>query len=98
MAMALGPHHRDSFEPLSIQHGCTEIKRQKYRVTLSIERSTFCKSLIGSGSSCRKYHMNGLIPFERTIEQTTEKNSYKIITVDNKKKNYKLTTAAILPH
>ena len=41
--------------------------------------------------------MNGLTPFERTIEQTTETNAaHKIKTAANKQTIYKLTIAAKL--
>ena len=44
-------------------------------------------------------HMNGLIPFERTIDQTTETTPPcpKTVTAANNEENYKLTRAATLP-
>ena len=47
----------------------------------------------GELGSLVRAHLNGLIPFKRTIEQTTSKaHSLKTITAANNRENYKLTT------
>ena len=54
--------------------------------------------LAGDVAALVSFHMNGFIPFERTVEQITETMplARKTITAANNEENYKLTRVATL--
>jgi len=58
------------------------------------------QNLLSHVAALVRSHMNGLKPFERTIEQTTETMppSSKTITAADNEENYKLTRAATPPN